>query len=46
LGIFSTGTENRDFAGFSGIDWIIWIGKGARMGHISLILSIGDKKWV
>jgi hypothetical protein len=34
MGVFSTGTEKGKFMRFSGIDRIIWMGNGARIGLI------------
>jgi hypothetical protein len=46
LSIFSTRTEKGGFTGFSGSGKYIMKEKGARIGGILLILSIGDKKGV
>jgi hypothetical protein len=34
IGVFSTGTENKELSGFSGIDRDTGKGKGARIGYI------------
>jgi hypothetical protein len=44
FGIFSTGTETGGFTGFSKTQVKIEKRIGVRIGRISLILSIGDKK--
>jgi hypothetical protein len=43
LGIFSTRTEKGGFTGFSGSGKYFMKEKGALIGLILLILSIGDK---